>query len=372
MDGAVVEGKGAEGGGDGAGVGAGEGVFLCFSEMLWLSLRFKRFKENILIHLGRNIPITPFTSIRMRTLPMSQSDLLLLLPLAWQNYLDHLPAFGGYKASYTAAVAAGALARLATAGALPDEAARDAAHELTRGELVVQGREFLDAWQQLEGYIEGAFAAPTSYKAMREAAGHGHYERAAQNDWAAMTALVASTAGFVEAQGAALRGAGEMPAAFAATLAAEGADVRTLIGRFNQETAGAQQGTGARSTALLDCYDEFAKMGRDAQRVFLRQPEVARLFQTEYLLSIVRGAGQAGLRGTLTLADGAPAAGVTVEVRGPKPGATVSDADGRFALAVSAGDYSVAFSGAGYVRQELAVTVAAGVKKRVDGVMGRV
>ena len=303
---------------------------------------------------------------------MSQSDLLLLLPLAWQNYLDYLPTFGGYKASYTAAVAAGALDRLATAAALPDEAARDAAHELTRGELVGQGREFLDAWQQLEGYIEGAFPTATGYKAMREAAGHGHYERAAQHDWPAMTALLNSTAGFVQAQGGALRGAGEMPEAFAAALAAEGADVRALIGRFNQELEGAQRGTGARGTALLDCYDEFAKMGRDAKRIFLRQPEVARLFQTDYLLGIVRGAGQAGVRGTLTLADGAPAAGVTVELSGSKPGATVSDADGRFALAASAGGYTVAFSGAGYVRQELAVTVEAGVKKRVDGVMGRV
>ncbi|HEX8327920.1 MAG TPA: carboxypeptidase-like regulatory domain-containing protein [Hymenobacter sp.] len=307
----------------------------------------------------------------MKTLPMSQSDLALLLPLAWQNYLDNQPTFGEYKTSYTAALAAAALARLKAAEALPDEAARDAAAEMTRGELVEQGREFLEVWQQLEGYIEGAFPTPTGYKAMREAAGYGSYERAANRDWPAMTALVNSAVGFVAAQKAELEGAGEMPPAFAARLAAEGADVQLLIGRFNQERAAAQQGTGARGTALLDCYEEFVKMGRDGQRIFLRQPEVARLFQTEYLLSIVRGAGQAGVRGTLTLADGAPAAGVTVEVTGPKPGATVSDADGRFALAVSAGDYAVAFSGAGYVRQELAVTVEAGVKKRVDGVMGK-
>lgn len=326
--------------------------------------------EFIGLHLGQpNHNSLPLNG--MKTLPMSQSDLALLLPLAWQNYLDNQPTFGEYKTSYTAALAAAALARLKAAEALPDEAARDAAAEMTRGELVEQGREFLEVWQQLEGYIEGAFPTPTGYKAMREAAGYGSYERAANRDWPAMTALVNSAVGFVAAQKAELEGAGEMPPAFAARLAAEGADVQLLIGRFNQERAAAQQGTGARGTALLDCYEEFVKMGRDGQRIFLRQPEVARLFQTEYLLSIVRGAGQAGVRGTLTLADGAPAAGVTVEVTGPKPGATVSDADGRFALAVSAGDYAVAFSGAGYVRQELAVTVEAGVKKRVDGVMGK-
>jgi len=302
---------------------------------------------------------------------MSQSDLALLLPLAWQNYLDNQPKFGEYKAGYTPALAPAALARLNAALALPDDAARGANAELTRGELLEQGREFLDAWQQLEGYIEGAFPTATAYKAMREAAGYGSYDRAAAHDWTAMAALIHSALGFVAAQGPALQGAGEMPPAFAARLAAEAADVQVLTGRFNRETAAAQQGTSARGTALLDCFEEFGKMSRDAQRIFLRQPELARLFQTEYLLGIVRGTGQAGVRGALALADGTPAAGVTVAITGAKTATTVSDADGRYALAVPAGDYGLVFSGAGYARQELAVTVEAGVKKRADGVMGK-
>lgn len=214
--------------------------------------------------------------------------------------------------------------------------------------------------------------APTAYKAMREAAGYGSYDRAAGNDWTAMTALINSALAFVTAQAPALREQGEMPDAFAAHLAAEAADVQVLIRRFNQETTAAEQGTSARGTALADCYEEFQKVNRDAQRIFLRQPERARLFQTEYLLGIVRGTGQAGVRGTLTLADGAPAAGVTIEVLAQKtPVSTVSDADGRYALAVPAGNYTLAMSGAGVVRQEVAVTVEAGVKKRVDGVMGK-
>ena len=74
----------------------------------------------------------------------------------------------------------------------------------------------------------------------------------------------------------------------------------------------------------------------------------------------------------LPLADGAPAAGVAVAASGPKAGAAVSDADGRYALALPAGDYTGAFSGAGYARQEVAVKVEAGVKRRVDAVMGKV
>lgn len=113
-------------------------------------------------------------------------------------------------------------------------------------------------------------------------------------------------------------------------------------------------------------------MNRDAQRSFRLEPDTARLFQTEYLLSLVRGPGQAGVRGTLTMTDGTPAAGVTVAIAGAKTASAVSDEHGRYALAVPAGDYTLTFSGPGYVQQETAVTVQAGVKKRADGVMGQV
>ncbi|HEX8507158.1 MAG TPA: hypothetical protein VF630_17475 [Hymenobacter sp.] len=45
---------------------------------------------------------------------------------------------------------------------------------------------------------------------------------------------------------------------------------------------------------------------------------------------------------------------------------------GEYKTGCTAGEYAVAFSGTGYARKELAVTVEAGVKKRVDGVIGRV
>ena len=46
-------------------------------------------------------------------------------------------------------------------------------------------------------------------------------------------------------------------------------------------------------------------------------------------------------------------------------------ADGRFALAVAAGTYTVVLGGSnGWAQQELPVVVEAGVKKRLDGVVG--
>jgi hypothetical protein len=306
----------------------------------------------------------------MESLPMSQSDLLLLLPLGWQNYQNNLTKFAGYKQRYTAQLATDALARLMAARQLPSDDARGADAEKTRLELVEQSREFLEVWQLLEGYIETAYGP--AYKPMRVAAGYRHYERAAQHDWAAMTSLLEDSLGFVTARATVLRDEGEMPAAFEGRFRSEADDVQKLLARLGQQQLAAQQGTMARNTALLACYAEFQQVNRDAQRIFMRQPELARLFQTEYLLGIVSGTRQAGVRGTLTLADGAPAPEVRVEVPGrQEPAATVSDADGRYALAVPAGEYTLVFSGTGYLRQEVAVTVEAGVKKRVDAVVGK-
>ena len=305
------------------------------------------------------------------TIPLSQSDLYLVLPLAWQAYSDHLGDFADYKTGYTAALATTQLKALAKAQTLPDDAARSAQAETVRQELVVQLDEYLAVWHRLDGYIEEAW--PAAYDSMRNGAGHAHYEAAAHYDWSAVTKLIAAAATFGTDHQQELVERGQMPPTFLTKiLAAEAADVTTLLGRYQQLKGTAQQGTSTQQAANQALYDDYQKMNRDAQRIFRRQPEVARLFQTEYLLGLVSGPGRAGLRGTLTLPDGRVAAGITVAVQGGKgPLETQTDAHGRYALAVPAGDYTVAFSGPGVARQEQAVTVRAGVKKRVDGVMGK-
>ena len=305
----------------------------------------------------------------MLNLSMSQSDLTRVLPLAWQNYLDYQPKLAAYKARYTPELAAVALANFDKALLLPDAQARNADPELTRIELLTQGREFLEVWQWLGGYIETAYPG-AAYKAMRDAAGYKSYAAAAGSDWSAMTALMTSAKQFVKLHDKELQTKGDMPDTFAERVRAEAADVETLLKRMAREAQAATDGTSARLTALLSCLEEFMVVSRDAQRVFLRQPDVARLFQVEYLRGLVGGGAQAGVRGTLTLADGSPAAGVPVAIAGQAD--TVSDADGRFALAVAAGSYTVVLGGSGgWARQELPVTVEAGVKRRVDGVVGK-
>ena len=230
-------------------------------------------------------------------LPMSQGDLYLLLPLAWQQYADNQAAFEKYKKSYTLQFGTDAVARLAAAGLLPDAQARGASAEVLRGELVGQATEFLDAWNLLDGYIEGAWPAAGPYKAMREAAGHDYYTAAAGEDWGAMEKMIKAALGFVNTYAAELRDKGEMPDDFAATLAGEAEDVRRLTRRFVAAKATAQQGTGTQNTALDACLEDFRRMSGDAQRIFRRQPEKALLFQQEYLLGAGARHGAGGHQG---------------------------------------------------------------------------
>ena len=307
----------------------------------------------------------------MVNLPMSQGDLYLMVPLAWQHYRDQLPTFSGFRKYYTDQIAVNGLQLLADAMALDDDQARGAGPEMTRQQLVPQLTEYLDAWLRLDGYLWAAFGK-AGYKPMREAAGADHYDAAVNQNWAEVTRLIASAKKFVVANAAALAANDNMPATFPALLASEAQDVTTLLERFGKQQVAAEQGTTLKEAANVAAYAAWQAVAADADRLFRRKPDTLKLFQTEYLLGIVSGTNQAGIRGTLTLADGTPAPGVTVEVKGVKDAVTTTDEDGRYALPVAAGTYVVGLSGAGYKPLDIeGVEVTAGVKTRVDKVVER-
>lgn len=302
----------------------------------------------------------------MATYKMSQGDLYLLLPLAWQHYTDHQPVFGKYKKSkYTPMLGAEGVARVEAAAAMRNQQARSAAPETTRNELVQQVEEFVDQWNLLDGYIEDAYSAD-DHKAMREAAGYGYYRAAMNEDWGAAVEMVNQALTFVDTNQETLKTKGDMDDDFVKTLLAEGEDVRRVARRMFKLQDDAEEATGEKLAANEACYAEFQTMSADAQRLYRRQPEVARLFQFESLLETVRGTRQAGIRGVVTDANGQDVAGATLTVK-EKPDATaVTDEDGRYFLPLASGTYTLVVDGA---KEVPGVVVEVGVKKRVDVVV---
>lgn len=299
---------------------------------------------------------------------MSQADLYLLLPLAWQHYLENQAAFGAYKKTkYTPLLAEEAMARLEAAMKLPSLQARGAMPEATRVELAKQTEEFLDVWNLLDGYIEEAYDAEGKYKAMREAAGSKLYVPAQRLDWGAANDMVNMALAFVDTNLEVLKTKGDMDDNFVVTLKAEGEDVRRVVRRYLKEQQDAEDGTDAKTLANEACFAEFQAMSRDAQRIFRRKPELAAKFQAQGLLETVRGTRQAGIRGVVTDADGQDVAGATVTVPGVEGATAVTDEDGRYFIPLASGTYTVVVSGEGFDEKTLAdVVVEVGVKKRVD------
>ncbi len=298
----------------------------------------------------------------MATYKMSQSDLYLLLALGWQHYTDNQPVFGKYKKTkYTPTLGAEAVSRVEAAAAMRNQQARSAAPEMTRNELAQQVDEFVDQWNLLDGYIEDAYGA--DYKAMREAAGYGYYRAAMNQDWGAAVELVNQALAFVKANADKLKQQGDMDDDFPATLEAEGEDVRRVARRMFKEQDDAEEATGEKLAANEACFAEFQAMGADGQRLFRRQPEVARLFQIESLLQTVRGTRQAGIRGVVTDANGQDVVGATITVKEKPDATTVTDEDGRYFLPLASGVYTLVVNG---TKEVPGVVVEVGVRKRVD------
>ncbi len=304
----------------------------------------------------------------MATYPMSQADLYLLLPLAWQHYADHQAAFGAYKKTkYTPKLADEAIARAEAAMKLPSLQARGAMPEATRVELVKQTDEFLDVWNLLDGYIEEAFKADGTYKTKREGAGAKLYDKVLHEDWGAANDMVNQALAFVAENLDVLKVQGEMDDDFVLRLQAEGEDVRRVVRRYLKEQNDAEDGTNAKVLANEACFAEFQAMSRDAQRIFRRHPAIAAKFQAQTLLATIRGTRQAGIRGVVTDADGQDVAGATVAVPGVAGATAVTDEDGRYFIPLASGTYTVVVSGEGFAEKTLSdVVVEVGVKKRVD------
>ncbi len=300
----------------------------------------------------------------MAAYPMSQGDLYLLLPQVWGAYTEHQAVFGKYKKTkYLPTLAEEALKRLDAAMKLPSQQARGAMPESTRVELVQQRDEFLDQWNLLDGYVEDAYRATGNYKAMREAAGAKLYTSAAGGDWGAAAELVNQALAFVTTNLAALKTKGGMDDAFVATLTAEGDDVRRVVRRYLKQQEDAESGTDAKTKANEACFAEFQQMSADAQRLFRRQPEIAAKFQAAALLERVRGTRQAGIRGVVTDANGQDVADATLTVKEKPEAKAVTDADGRYFIALASGTYTLVVNGA---KEVPGVVVEVGVKKRVD------
>lgn len=307
--------------------------------------------------------------------PGGQQELYTLIETGWGSYMEHLAVFSAYKTIYTAQLATDQLAALAAARVMPDEASREEVHKTLRKKVQELSIACLDRWSLLDGYIMDAFPE-VNYEDKRQAAGHGYYRGAQQEDWESVKGLMSSGLTFITNNTAVLTSDGGMTATFASDFSDLKTDFETHHQLFIQAEEQAKALTDAKIEANNALYRTLVKMFKDGQRLFRKQAAIRDQFIVERVMELINGGGGGGgnptpgetmnLTGDVMHAvTGAPLANVEVTVMLASGHVKVlTDAGGSYAangLTVSASEeVQVQFIGSGLEDLTESVTLVPG------------
>ena len=307
--------------------------------------------------------------------PCSQGDVYSVLDTAWANFLVHLARFSAFKAKYILTYQSSALAAIAAARAMPDDDARSGASELLHIELVNFGKVCLQNFQFLKAYIDGAYADAAVRKVQYVIAGQNYYRGASQGNWEDMVLLNTNGENYLAlpANVAALSAGGNMPASFVASQKTAGDDFYAKYEEFKlvEETS---VETANKIKANNACYETGMDMMKDAQVIFMNEPEILTKFVFSNLLDLINPP-VAGVKGTVKEAVTFEAIGnaVMTAQREGEPAEVISvDLEGNFSKQLSTGIYRINVSAIGFVNQTFEFDLKLTGLKKLDVEMVRV
>jgi hypothetical protein len=297
----------------------------------------------------------------------TQQQLYAVGRAAWQNCNARLVDFTALKAKYTALFVTGKINAITAAENLPDNEQRVQAAALIRKQMSVKGEECRDKWQRLKLYIQEAFPA-NEIDTRLAAAGSSHYTAAVKENWDELKRLMIDGEQFITDNTAALSANDNMPAGFPLEFTTKKTEFETMYNDYVNASLNTEVQTQDKINANNAVYADLISMLKDGQRIYKKDEALRKLFTFDQVLNDVAGAGQAGLKGTVT--DGVnPLEGVKVKIVEDEE-ETLADADGKYAITqLAAGIYHIEFSKAGYQTQIIEVIIEAGVTKTLDVVM---
>jgi hypothetical protein len=298
----------------------------------------------------------------------AQPELYSAARMAIRAAIREIANFTPVKAKYNPAFFAALQAEVAAAEALPDEQSRTGLAESLRITTKERATACLNQWQFLKGYIEDA---PTMQGAQKkpalEAAGSIYYNDAARDDWESVNQLMVSAIQFVTDYSVELADGNNMPPTFVTDLTTAHTDFTLVWQNFQDEeeqnAIRAQEKVAANNTL----YDKVIQVCKDGQRIFRGDEARRNQFVWHHLLYLVRGAGIAGIRGTvLELSTQQPVAAATILI--VETGDTgVPDEDGVYRITgVPAGNYTVRCTATGYNTIEQPFEVLTGTLSTLD------
>ncbi len=228
----------------------------------------------------------------MSNFNFSMAVLYTVCRLAWQNCLNNIAVFSARKGFYTAAFIAARMAEIDSAENLPDEQARDDAHESLRVQLEQKAATCKEYWKFLERYIVSAYAKEFQ-KSKIEAAGKEQYDDAGENNWDVIALMMSNGHQFILNNAAVLAinlelgTPDNMPATFAAEFEGVMTDFNDTLSDFLVAEEGSQTGTQTKTEANDVIYDKMRVMLDDGVVYFKNNASVKKQFVLTNLLELV-------------------------------------------------------------------------------------
>jgi hypothetical protein len=269
---------------------------------------------------------------------------------------------------YDAAFITDRVNEIGAAEALPDEQQRDEDSRTLRVDMVNMASECLNLWQRLKRYITKAY--PEDQLDIKlTSAGQASYRDASRENWSSVKKLTKDGADFLANNTAALMANNNMPAGFVLTFTTAKGAFDTLYQSFLSAGQNDEIETQAKMIANNDIHAKLMSMFLDGQEIYKDDAAKVKLFTFSEVLLTVAGAGQAGIKGTVTDSNGNPLPGVTAKLIGTDI-ETQTDEEGKFSYTIAAKTYSMLFTKEGFQNQQIDdIEVETGITKTVDVVM---
>jgi len=286
--------------------------------------------------------------------PCSQGDLYSALETAWGNYGVHLTRFTNFKALYDAAYKTAALTAITAAKNMPDDDARSGASELMHIELVKLGDVCTEKFQFLKAYINTAYPDREVQEAKYVIAGQNYYRGATRGDWEKLILMNTNAKNYLAIADnvTALEANQNMPATFPATLktASDDFDAQYAAFKLAEETS---VETAAKIDANNMCYRTGIAMMKDAQVIFMNEPQIMTKFVFRNLLDLINPP-TAGIKGIVKEKDTNIAianANISAQKDGQAAVVVAVDVNGEFGEQLPEGHYIIKVGAAGYIEQ---------------------
>lgn len=300
----------------------------------------------------------------------SQDELYTALKMGWNSCEEYLTDFADFKARYTPTYITEQRSALAAALAMPNDQARSEVAETLRIQMLDQATQCRNLWQRLKRYIADAYPQKLQ-KPKLEAAGSDKYEKASNNNWDSLQALMQAGSNFITQNLPDLTANQNMPLVFPDKFKTAQTTFDALHQQFLASEEQARLKTQTKQTANNRLYTDLISMLLDGQEIFKDNPALVKQFIFAELLYRISGAGTAGIRGYITDKNttfALPNVSVTIINTTLN---TLSNPEGKYEInQIAAGIYTLKFEKIGYQTQIIENhEIKIGTKSKIDIVL---